>query len=207
MVVYAIETYELTKRYRIRQTKLGGENKNKLAKLLLGESFGGRIEVKDRVVVDHVSLKVKDGECLGLLGPNGAGKSTLLEILSTGVLPDEGTAKIMGHDIIEEREEARMYITPVFPMFGANDMWTARQNLEYTALLYGIPQQEMRRRINDVINLVGLSDRVDELVKKYSAGMKVRLILAMGLMIDNPVYLMDEPFARAVGEERVRASS
>jgi ABC-type multidrug transport system ATPase subunit len=109
MVVYAIETYELTKRYRIRQTKLGGENKNKLAKLLLGESFGGKIEVKDRVVVDHVSLKVKDGECLGLLGPNGAGKSTLLEILSTGVLPDEGTAKIMGHDIIEEREEARMY--------------------------------------------------------------------------------------------------
>jgi ABC-2 type transport system ATP-binding protein len=191
---YAIETSELTKRYTIRETKSGEEEKNKLAKLFLVESFKGKVEVKDKVVVDHVSLKVRNGECLGLLGPNGAGKSTLLEILSTGILPDEGTAKIMGHDVIKERGEAKTCLTPIFPMFGANDMWTARQNLEYAALLYDIPQQEMKRRINRVVNRVGLSDRVDEIVRKFSSGMKVRLILAMGLMIDNPIYLMDEPF-------------
>lgn len=190
---YAIETSELTKRYKIRETKPGEEQKNRLVKLLIGESFKGRIEVKEKVVVDHVNLKVNEGECLGLLGPNGAGKSTLLEILSTGVLPDGGTAKIMGHDITKEREIAKGYITPVFPMFGASHMWTARQNLEYVALLYNLPKQEMKKRIGDVVSRVGLVERVDEIVAKYSSGMRVRLTLAMGLMIDNPVYLMDEP--------------
>lgn len=190
---YAIETSELTKRYKIRETKPGGEQKNRLVKLLVGESFKGRVEVKEKIVVDHVNLRVKEGECLGLLGPNGAGKSTLLEILSTGVLPDEGTAHIMGYDIAKEREIAKGYITPVFPMFGANHMWTARQNLEYVALLYNLPKQEMMKRIGDVIDRVGLGDRVDEIVAKYSSGMRVKLTLAMGLMIDNPVYLMDEP--------------
>jgi len=191
---YAIETFGLTKRYRIIETRSGEEERSKLIKLLLGESFKGRIEFKDKVVLDHLNLKVRRGECLGLLGPNGAGKSTLLEILSTGILPDEGTARIMGHDIVKEREKAKMCITPVFPMFGVHDMWTARQNLEYTALLYDIPRQEMRRRIDEVVDRVGLSDRVDDIVRKYSSGMRARLILAMGLMIDNPVYLMDEPF-------------
>lgn len=191
---YAIETFELTKRYRIRETKPEGEQANRLVKLLLGETFKGRIEFKDKVVVDHVNLTVKNGECLGILGPNGAGKSTLLEILSTGVLPDEGTAEIMGRDIIGEKENAKRCITPVFPMFGANRMWTARQNLEYAALLYDLPKQEMMKRMKDVVKRVGLEERVDEIVLKYSSGMRVRLILAMGLMIDNPVYLMDEPF-------------
>jgi ABC-2 type transport system ATP-binding protein len=190
---YAIETSELTKRYKIRETKPGDEQKSRIVKLLVGESFKGRIEAKDKVVVDHVNLRVEEGECLGLLGPNGAGKSTLLEILSTGVLPDEGTARIMGHDINKEREVAKGYITPVFPMFGANQMWTARQNLEYVALLYNLSKQEMMERIGDVVGRVGLGERIDEIVNKYSSGMRVRLTLAMGLMIDNPVYLMDEP--------------
>ena len=194
MVSCVIETVDLTKRYRIRETKPGEEQKNRLVKLLLGESFKGRIEVKDKTVVDHVNLRVEKGKCLGILGPNGAGKSTLLEILSTGILPDEGTARIMGHDIIRERANAKRFITPVFPMFGANHMWTARQNLEYVALLYNIPKQEMKKRIDDVVDFVGLEERVDEIVRKYSSGMRVRLTLAMGLMIDNPVYLMDEPF-------------
>jgi hypothetical protein len=98
----------------------------------------------------------------------------------------------MGYDIAKEREVAKGYITPVFPMFGANHMWTARQNLEYVALLYNLPKQEMMKRIGDVVRRVGLEERVDEIVAKYSSGMRVRLTLAMGLMIDNPVYLMDQ---------------
>lgn len=194
MTSYAIETFGLTKRYRIRETKPGEEQRHRLVKLLLGESFKGRIEVKDKLVVDHVDLKVEKGECLGVLGPNGAGKSTLFEILSTGILPDEGTAKIMGYDIIKERGKAKGYVTPIFPIFGANHMWTARQNLEYVALLYNLPIQEMKSRISDAVKRVGLEERIDEIVMKYSSGMGVRLTLAMGLMIDNPVYLMDEPF-------------
>jgi ABC-2 type transport system ATP-binding protein len=183
----------LTKRYKIRETEPGEEQKNRLVKLLVGESFKGRIEVKDKVVVDHVSFNVKEGECLGLLGPNGAGKSTLLEMLSTGILPDEGTAEIMGCDVVKEKERAKVYVTPIFPMFGANHMWTARQNLEYVALLYNVPMREMMKRMGEVVNRVGLEKRVDEVVMKYSSGMRVRLTFAMGLMIDNPVYLMDEP--------------
>ena len=190
---YAVEIFELTKRYKIVETKQGGE-RNWLIKLMLGESFTGRIEIREKVVLDHINLKVKEGECIGLLGPNGAGKSTLLEIISGAILPDEGTANVMGCNVVKERERAKKYLTPIFPVLEVNNMWTARQNLEYIALLYNIPKQEMKRRINDVLDRVGLKGRADENVMKYSSGMKVRLILAMGLVIDNPVYLMDEPF-------------
>lgn len=190
---YAIEISELTKRYKIIETKQG-EERNWLTKLMLGESFAGHIEVREKVVLDHINLKVKEGECIGLLGPNGAGKSTLLEIISGAVLPDEGKVNVMGCDVVKEREKAKKYLTPILPVLGVNNMWTARQNLEYVALLYNIPKQEMKKRINDVLDRVGLKERADENVIKYSSGMRVRLILAMGLIIDNPVYLMDEPF-------------
>lgn len=193
MTSYAIETFELTKKYKITETK-PAEESNWFLKLMLGQSFKGYVRVKDKVVVDHVSLKIRKGECVGLLGPNGAGKSTLLELISGAVLPDEGKAYVMGCDVVKEREKAKKYITPIFPVFGVNNRWTARQNLEYAALLYNIPKQEMKRRMENVLDLVGLKERADEIVMKYSSGMKVRLNLAIGLMIDNPVYLMDEPF-------------
>lgn len=191
---YAVETFNLTKKFKVVETLPGEEERSKLARFLFGESFRGRVRVRERVVLDRVNLKVKAGECLGLLGPNGAGKTTLLEILATALLPDDGTAKVMGYDVVRESGKVRRCITPVLPQFSVYDMWTARRNLEYAALLHDVPLGEVRRRVREALELVGLSERADDLVRKFSTGMRARLILAMGLVVDNPVYLMDEPF-------------
>jgi len=193
-VTYAIELQDVTKIYRIRESTPQEDRKYKFAQFVLGQSFTGKIEIKEKVVVDKLSLRVREGETVGLLGPNGAGKSTLLEMIATGILPDSGSIRLMGQDVISHRHMVRELITPIFPMFGSNAMWTARQNLEYHALLYNIPKREMIKRIGQVLSLVGLEERADDIVRKYSTGMMVRLTLAKGLMVDNPIYLMDEPF-------------
>lgn len=190
----AVEVSGLIKRYKIRETKLSLGKRQKFARLLLGESFQGTVEVVQRNVLDCVELQVNRGECVGILGPNGASKSTLLEVLAGGILPDGGRVKIMGHDMTEGRGVTAHFITPIFPMLGPEDTWTARQNLEYLALLHNIPKRTMVERMDSVLGRVGLKDRADETVMKYSSGMRVRLVLAMGLLIDNPIYLMDEPF-------------
>ena len=191
----AIEADGVCKSYRIRHTEaVGPTRRRKLAQLLLGQSFEGSVTVTARRVVDDVSLTIDEGEAVALLGPNGAGKSTLLEMIATGLSPDVGTIRVMGHDTVIERERAKRFITPVFPMFGANDMWTGRQNLEYSALLYNVSSREMTRRMRHVLEVTDLGARADDMVMKYSTGMRVKLALGMGLMIDQPVYLMDEPF-------------
>jgi ABC-2 type transport system ATP-binding protein len=100
----------------------------------------------------------------------------------------------MGYNTVHERDKVKTFITPIFPMFGAHNMWTARQNLEYMALLYNFSGKEMVERLDRVLSIIGLEKRADELVMKFSTGMRVRLILGMGLMVDQAIYLMDEPF-------------
>jgi len=165
----------------------------RIARLFLGESFGGRVEVRRKPVVKDANLDIQRGEIVGLLGPNGAGKSTLLEMIAGGISPDEGSIELQGKDISSEPGIVGELVTPFFPAFGMKETWTARQNLEYVALLYNIPSEEMVRRIGGVLQLTGLPSRADDLVSRYSTGMKVRLALAAGLMVDNPIYLMDEP--------------
>lgn len=191
----AIIAEGVSKIYRVRETREEVPTRRlKLAQFFFGESFKGLVEVKDKKVVDNVDLSVGTGEAIALLGPNGAGKSTFLEMVATGIVPDAGTIRVMGYDTVREREKAKTFITPIFPMFGSQHMWTARQNLEYVALLYNLSKEEMVRRIKRVLSIIGLEKRADEIVMKYSTGMRVRLTLGTGLMIDQPVYLMDEPF-------------
>ena len=191
----AIIAESVSKFYRVRETeKKTPTRRLKLAQFVLGETFKGKVEVKRKRVVDDLSISVQPGEVIALLGPNGAGKSTFLEMVATGIRPDAGVIRVMGYDTVHDREQAKTFITPIFPMFGSQHMWTARQNLEYVALLYNLSREEMKRRLDRVMDVIGLGSRADEIVMKYSTGMRVRLILGMGLMIDRDVYLMDEPF-------------
>lgn len=196
MVDYVVRANDLTKKYVMRVSKQEAAKVSWLRKFLLGKTFKGRVEIGERVVVDHVSIQVREGEVFGILGPNGAGKTTLLEILSTAVLPDEGSAMILGYDLVKEASMVRKVINPCFSFTGPNLSWTARQNLEYIALMYNldVDKAEVKRRVDEVVELVGLRERIDEVVKRYSSGMLARLNLAMSLLVDRPIYLMDEPF-------------
>ena len=150
----------------------------------------------DVVALDGVSIEITEGEIHGLLGPNGAGKTTLVKVLSTVLLPTNGTASILGHDVVRETSKVRPLIGIV--LGGDRGLYwrlTGRQNLEYWAALYKVPRQAARRRSSDLLEQVGLTDRADYLVETYSRGMKQRLHLARGLVADAPVLFLDEPTA------------
>jgi ABC-2 type transport system ATP-binding protein len=146
------------------------------------------------VALDDVSLEIPHGEIHGLLGPNGAGKTTLVKILSTVLVPTAGRARVLEHDVLEEARAVRPLIGIVFG--GERGLYwrlTGRQNLEYWAALYRVPRSKTRRRAQDLLERVGLSDRADERVEAYSRGMKQRLHLARGLVGDAKVLFLDEP--------------
>jgi ABC-2 type transport system ATP-binding protein len=146
------------------------------------------------VALDDVTLDIRQGEVLGLLGPNGAGKTTLVKILSTVLLPTAGTARILGHDVVDATAAVRPLIGIVFGgERGLYTRLTARQNLTYWAALYKIPGADGRRRAGELLVTLGLEARADEPVETFSRGMKQRLHLARGLINDPPVLFLDEP--------------
>lgn len=143
--------------------------------------------------VNNVSLQINQGEIFGLLGPNGAGKTTLISMLCTILKPTSGTAKVNGFDIIKEKDQVRKSIGIVFQDPSLEDRLTARENLEMHAGLYGVPKAERKKRIDEVLELVGLADRQHEIVRKFSGGMKRRLEIARGLIHYPKVLFLDEP--------------
>jgi len=145
------------------------------------------------VAVNNVSLKIKEGEIFGLLGPNGAGKTTLISMLCTLLRPTSGTAKVNGFDIVKQQNEVRKSIGIVFQESSLDNRLTGRENLKMHAGLYGVPKNERKRRIDEVLKLVGLYERANELVKNYSGGMKRRLEIARGLIHYPKVLFLDEP--------------
>ena len=155
---------------------------------------GFRKRSRPVVALDGVSLEIAQGEVLGLLGPNGAGKTTLVRILSTVLLPTSGTARVLGHDIVEGTAAVRPLIGIVFGgERGLYTRLTARQNLHYWAALYNVPTPLGRQRTEELLETLGLSERADEAVETFSRGMKQRLHLARGLINDPPVLFLDEP--------------
>ena len=162
--------------------------------------------------LDGVSLSIPGGEVHGLLGPNGAGKTTLVKILSTVLLPTEGSASVCGHDVVAETKAVRPLIGIVFGgERGLYTRLTARQNLEYWGALYRLSGGEIKSRSAALLERVGLTDRADQRVEEFSRGMKQRLHLARGLMGDAKVLFLDEPttgmdplaareFRRLIGE-------
>lgn len=145
------------------------------------------------VALDEINLEIFDNEVFGLLGPNGAGKTTLIHILATLLKPTYGTAHVNGFDTVKDSSKVRSSIGIVFQAPSSDDMLTAYENLKLHSLLYGVPQHIREKRILEVLELVGLIDRKDHQVRKYSGGMRRRLELARGLLHKPKVIFLDEP--------------
>ncbi len=147
----------------------------------------------DLVAVDSVNFEVRAGEIFGFLGPNGAGKTTTMNMLSTIMKPTSGTAVINGYDIVNHQNEVRESIGMVFQDPSLDDTLTARENLEFHAVVYHIPRAERAGRMKEVLEMVSLTDRADDRVETYSGGMKRRLEIARGLLHYPKVLFLDEP--------------
>jgi ABC-2 type transport system ATP-binding protein len=148
---------------------------------------------KDVRAVDGISFNVKEGEILGFLGPNGAGKTTTLNILSTLLRPTSGTATVNGYDILLDPDSVRRSIGYVFQDTTLDIELTGRENLDFHGRLYGLDRNTRHQRIKELLELVQLTDRADNLVKTYSGGMKRRLEIARGLLHHPKVLFLDEP--------------
>jgi len=152
-----------------------------------------RKEYGELVAVESLDLKIEEGEIFGLLGPNGAGKTTTLSMLATLVKPTSGTGRVNGYDIVKHPDLVRQSIGIVFQDPSSDDILTGRENLYLHALMFGVPKNERRQKIEHVLGLVDLQDRADDIVKKYSGGMRRRLELARGLLHNPRILFLDEP--------------
>jgi len=147
----------------------------------------------DLVAVDGVSFEVARGEVFGFLGPNGAGKTTTINMLCTLLKPTAGTATVNGYDIGTRKNEVRESIGLVFQDPSLDDRLTARENLIFHAVVYHVPRSVRDARIDEVMGMVSLSDRLDDKVETFSGGMKRRLEIARGLLHYPKVLFLDEP--------------
>ncbi len=145
------------------------------------------------VAVDHVSFTVSQGEMFGFLGPNGAGKTTTISMLTTLLRPSEGDARVAGFDIRDHPDEVRSSIGIVFQEPSLDERLTARENLEFHAVLYGLEPEGRTERIDQMLALVDLADRADDVVEKFSGGMRRRLEIARGILHSPRVLFLDEP--------------
>src|SRR5437870_5373588 len=144
--------------------------------------------------VRGVSFAIERGELFGLLGPNGAGKTTTIKMLITLLIPTSGSARVLGLDVVRHAREVRRRIGYVFGGDrGLYERLSALDNLRYFAELYGVPPRDQKRRIAELLDLVGLTGREKERVEGYSRGMRQRLHIARGLLHDPPVVFLDEP--------------
>jgi ABC-2 type transport system ATP-binding protein len=143
--------------------------------------------------VRGIDFDVATGETFGFLGPNGAGKSTTISILCTLVNPTTGRAMVAGHDVVHERDTVRRNIGLVFQDSTLDSYLTAEQNLRFHAELYGVPRAAVGPRMRQVLEMVGLWDRRQNLVRTYSGGMQRRLEIARGLLHAPHVLFLDEP--------------
>lgn len=143
--------------------------------------------------VDGISFSVEEGAIFGFLGPNGAGKTTTINILCTLLAPTAGRASVDGHDCMLESDKVRHSIGIVFQDMSLDKDLTAYENLAFHSYLYSVKRSEIRPRVEEALRLVGLYDRKDDLVKKFSGGMKRRLEVGRGLIHKPKVLFLDEP--------------
>jgi ABC-2 type transport system ATP-binding protein len=148
---------------------------------------------RELVAVDAVSMSVDTGETFGLLGPNGAGKTTLIKMLTTMLPATSGYAAIAGFDVTRSADEVRRLIGYVPQMISVDGGLTARENLQVFARLYDVARSERRRRVDDALELVGLTDDAGRLVRTYSGGMIRRLEIAEAMLHRPPMLFLDEP--------------
>ena len=148
--------------------------------------------------VDGVSFEVNEGEIFSLLGPNGAGKTTTISMLSALLKPDNGATgksdiRIMGHSLLDEPQAAKAMIGVVPQEIALYEDLSARENLNFWGKMYGLKGDLLKTRVGEVLDLIGLTDRANDRVGKYSGGMKRRVNIGVALLHHPRVIYMDEP--------------
>jgi ABC-2 type transport system ATP-binding protein len=143
--------------------------------------------------VDGIDLEVEPGEVYGFLGPNGAGKSTTVHMLTTLLPPTEGTARVAGFDIAKEGPQVRSAIGAALQEAALDPFLTGREHMRFQSALHALPREVRRRRGDELLARVGLSEAADRRVGGYSGGMKRRLDLALALVHEPRILFLDEP--------------
>jgi sodium transport system ATP-binding protein len=156
----------------------------------LAKAFGGRGGVR---AVDGVSFTAADGEITGLLGPNGAGKTTLLRMLATLMIPDAGSARIEGHDVVRERYAVRRRIGVLSDARGLYPRLTARENIRYYGALHGLSGAALDARIDELVGALGIAGIADRRAQGFSQGERMKVAIARALVHDPQTILLDEP--------------
>ncbi|MEZ4363965.1 MAG: ABC transporter ATP-binding protein [Kofleriaceae bacterium] len=147
------------------------------------------------VAVEDVSLDVHKGEVFGVLGPNGAGKSTTIRMLCGLLEPSGGTGRVVGFDIASQPEKIKQHIGYMTQRFSLYEDLSVAENLWFFAGIYGIPRKQRRKRVDEVIERIGLGDRRNQLTGTLSGGWKQRVALASATIHDPPLLFLDEPTA------------
>jgi ABC-2 type transport system ATP-binding protein len=153
--------------------------------------------------LDGVTFAVREGEVFGLLGPNGAGKSTTVRVLVTLTQPDAGSAQVAGHDVRTQQARVRRAIGYVPQDSGVDQFGTGRENLLLQGRVQGMSGRALRERADELLELVGIADAADRVVRGYSGGMRRRLDIALGLVHRPRVLFLDEPTTGLDPEARV----
>jgi ABC-2 type transport system ATP-binding protein len=156
------------------------------------------------VAVDDATFTVEAGQIFGLLGPNGAGKSTTIGCVSGLLKPSGGVVKVLGLDIVSDGAAARVALGVVPQELALYQDLSAAENLRYWGAAYGLGGSDLRRRVDEVLEIVGLLDRAREPVKRFSGGMKRRLNFACGIVHRPKALLLDEPTVGVDPQSRVR---
>ena len=194
MTDFAIEARQLVKKFPARPGT-GDKNTDGTPAPKPKRALFAKKELKAMfTAVNGVDLQIERGEIFGLLGPNGAGKSTTIRMLCTLLEPTSGTATVHGFDIVRQANDVRRSLGTV--LAGERSIYwklTGRENLEYFAALYHIPAALAKKRVEELIERMEIKDRSNELVEKYSTGMRQRIAIAKALLARPPILLLDEP--------------
>ncbi|MDX1533837.1 MAG: ATP-binding cassette domain-containing protein, partial [Nitrosopumilaceae archaeon] len=150
-------------------------------------------EFGDVKAVDNISFQVEEGEIFGFLGPNGAGKSTTMMILTTLLKPSSGKALVSGFDVTTQAKQVRRSIGYVQQETAVDEFLTGRENLLFQAKLNHIPEGQIQKRIDEILELIELTEKQNDAVLTYSGGMRKRLDIAGGLLHMPKVLFLDEP--------------
>ena len=148
---------------------------------------------KDVKAVDGVDLAVRRGAVYGVLGPNGAGKTTTIKMLATLLHPDEGEARVLGHDIVGEADEVRARVSLTGQLASVDEDLTGRENLILIGRLLGRKTAQAKARADELLGAFGIADAAARLVKNYSGGMRRRLDIAASLVVTPELMFLDEP--------------
>ncbi|MFA9463800.1 MAG: ABC transporter ATP-binding protein [Velocimicrobium sp.] len=147
----------------------------------------------DFTAVSNVSLEVSEGEIFGLLGPNGAGKSTIVSMISTVLAPTNGTIIINGSSLLDNTNECKKQTSIVPQDLALYQSLSAKDNFEFFGCLYGLSGKKLQNKVQEVLDILQLTDRANQEVEKYSGGMKRRVNIGIALMNDPKLLILDEP--------------